>query len=267
MKRNVIIGSIIILTLGLLSFGWMNSTDSAPDSEAVQTQQIPSFDAGLSHLFNRPSNPDFFFAVGSRFMATVTKEKLHNSTSISQIIPSEADWTKYPIQFVKVTIFENENEKSEPGHNLELNEAQIKMLKSIDYSDNFLFNASCVGTVDGSGNLNPCDLAYYLTLVPEKEAEYSLGEEGLLSFLRQNSEAEIVNLNSDELQSGKVYFTITSNGTVSDVTLESTCGYPIIDEIMSQLLIKAPGKWISAENSSGEKVNQKLVFSYGKVGC
>lgn len=267
MKKNIIIFSTVVAALGLLSFGWINSTDSAPDSEAIQTKQSANFDSGLLHMFNRPANPDFFYAVGSRFMATVTKEKLHKSTSISQIIPADADWTKYPIQFVQVSILGDENEKSELGNDLVLNAAQTKLLKSINYSDNFRFTASCVGTVDGSGNIDPCDLAYYLTLIPEKEAEYSLGEEGLLTFLRQNSEAKTVNLSGDELQPGKVYFTITSNGTVSNVKLESTCGYPLIDETMIELLSKAPGKWISAENSKGENVDQTFVFSYGKVGC
>jgi hypothetical protein len=36
---------------------------------------------------------------------------------------------------------------------------------------------------------------------------------------------------------------------------------------MIELISNSPGKWKPAENSVGEKVNQKLVFSFGMMGC
>jgi len=36
---------------------------------------------------------------------------------------------------------------------------------------------------------------------------------------------------------------------------------------MMELIKNTPGNWNPAENSKGEKVIQKLVFSFGIMGC
>ncbi len=47
-----------------------------------------------------------------------------------------------------------------------------------------------------------------------------------------------------------------------------TTGYPSIDERFITLIKKIPGKWIPAENSRGEKIEQELVFTFGPAnGC
>ena len=60
---------------------------------------------------------------------------------------------------------------------------------------------------------------------------------------------------------------ITTDGTVSDVILESTSGYDSIDDKMIELIKSMPGKWNAATDSQGEKVEQELVYSFGLVGC
>jgi hypothetical protein len=47
-----------------------------------------------------------------------------------------------------------------------------------------------------------------------------------------------------------------------------TTRYPTLDEKFMTLIENIPGKWISAENSKGEKIEQELVFTFGPAnGC
>ncbi|MEL7004495.1 MAG: hypothetical protein AAFN93_17440 [Bacteroidota bacterium] len=60
---------------------------------------------------------------------------------------------------------------------------------------------------------------------------------------------------------------VTKNGTLENVRLTATSGYPSVDELMVELIDSLPAKWNPAENSEGEKVDQELVFFFGLMGC
>ncbi|MEL7004496.1 MAG: hypothetical protein AAFN93_17445 [Bacteroidota bacterium] len=62
-------------------------------------------------------------------------------------------------------------------------------------------------------------------------------------------------------------FTVTKNGTLENVRLTATSGYPSVDELMVELIDSLPAKRNPAENSEGEKVDQELVFFFGLMGC
>ena len=64
-------------------------------------------------------------------------------------------------------------------------------------------------------------------------------------------------------QAVKIAFTITENGTITNVNLDRTTGYPQLDFELKQLIKNVPGKWIPAKNQEGKNVEQELVMSFG----
>ena len=74
-------------------------------------------------------------------------------------------------------------------------------------------------------------------------------------------------MQADKLQPAKLYFTVSKEGMIENVRLDRTSNFPAVDETMIELITNAPGKWIPAENSKGEKVDQELVVSFGLMGC
>ena len=107
----------------------------------------------------------------------------------------------------------------------------------------------------------------YLTIVPEKQAEYSEGKEALMKYLKENSEDARAHIIPEKLQPAKLYFTVTKNGTIAHVRLDRSSNYPVVDKRMIDLITNLPGKWEPAENLKGEKVDQELVISFGLIGC
>ena len=107
----------------------------------------------------------------------------------------------------------------------------------------------------------------YLVIVPEKQAEYEGGKDGLMEYLKENSKEARASIQMDKLQPFKLIFTVTKKGTIENVKLDGTSGYLAIDNTMIELITKAPGKWKPAENSKGEKEDQELVVSFGLTGC
>ena len=107
----------------------------------------------------------------------------------------------------------------------------------------------------------------HLTIVPEMQAVYVSGKNSLIEYLKENSKEETSFVLKDKLKAGKLYFTVTKEGKISNAKVRATSGYPSIDEKMIELITNSPGKWEPAKNSEGKKVDQVLVFSFGIIGC
>lgn len=107
----------------------------------------------------------------------------------------------------------------------------------------------------------------YLTVVPEKQAEYEGGMDALMEYLKENSKEARGGIQMHELQHFELLFTVTKKGTIENVRLDGASGYLSINNRMVELITKAPGKWKPAQNSKGEKVDQELIVLFGLRGC
>ena len=222
--------------------------------------------------WNNPDEIDLVYNVDSRFGTTITKEKLHQATSVVDIVPREAEWNKIAFLNMIVTIIEGDDEKRVLGDNEILNAEQTKLLQSIDYSTHFYLKGRGEKKGDGPDGLKDSeqeefDFTYYLTVVPEKEAEYTAGTDALISYLRENSKSATAIIRKDKLQPGRVLFTVTKEGTIDRVSLDSSSGYPSVDEALIEIISSMTGKWTPATNAKGENVDQELVFFFGTQGC
>ena len=167
MKNIFLLIIVGFVTLGLMAFSWMNWSD-------YQT------------------TPEFNYNVDSRFGTTITKENLHKVRSVIDILPKETDWLSHNIQSMKVTVFHDNNETSETGDYVALNEAQIKLLKSADYSDGFSLRATVKGKHKDDDDLEDYEMFYNITVAPEKEAEYTRGRNALMTYFKEGSKEEIM---------------------------------------------------------------------------
>jgi hypothetical protein len=266
MKKNILISCTIITTIGLMAFGYSNSTEDKPkNSPNINPVSLKN---DFQNLFSKlVKTEDFFYAIGTRFNATVSMEDLLNANSVSDIIPKEADWAQYPIQTMRVSFGNDENETTAIGYDLLLNEQQKNLLRTLQYSDDFHFSASCKAKDGTRTDPEFFDLVYYLTVTPEKQAVYEGGNDLLINYLKESTKQHIATIEEDKIKSGKLRFTVTKAGMVSNLMLESTSGYAEIDDKMTSLIKDLPQGWIPASNSKGEPVDQELVFSFGAIGC
>ena len=271
-KKTLIICTVVAATLSLMAFGYVNWNPSEFGQSKSLSMQKVVIKEDLLNRPNKPSEEDLVYHVGSRFTATITKENLHKAISVVDIVPKEAEWAKISFLTMKIAILQDGDEIEVLGDDEILNDAQIKLLQSIDYSTHFYIIARGKRKDGGQEGLKDLDqeefdLAYYLTVVPEKEAEYATGKDALITYLRENSIAATSIIQEDKIEPGMVNFTITKKGIISNVNLLSTCGYSSVDKTLIDLLSLMPGKWSPGTNSIGEEVDQEFVFFFGRQGC
>ncbi|MDX1685916.1 MAG: hypothetical protein R3275_11825, partial [Saprospiraceae bacterium] len=165
------------------------------------------------------------------------------------------------------TVLQEDDEITESGEGAELNTAQLTLLRSMPYSTNFRIEADCSERNAMTGSLEDYHLVYYMTLTPENGASYVDGPEALISYLKEASTNTALSIDENDLEPGRVNFTVTRKGELKDIELESTSGYETVDRKMVELISRTSGKWKPATNGQGEMVDQKLVLFFGKRGC
>ncbi|NND95352.1 MAG: hypothetical protein HKN45_10835 [Flavobacteriales bacterium] len=219
-------------------------------------------------LINIPEE-EFLLAIESRFIQTVTKKELLDQSSIEPFLGEDELRSIVSYNSVEITVFKENNEKrpSAIGTSEKLNEKQLALIRSLDYSANIYIKADFHRKVEGSDELISGYSTPHITIIPETQAEYIQGIGSLTSYLRDNSYRQTRMTNKSELDPGKIYFTVSKNGIISDVRLSSSCGYPLVDNKLVDLIRKSPGLWNPAMNEDGEAVDQELVLFFGNMGC
>lgn len=255
MKKQIVIIGCLVAVMSIVGFVAVSQPDALTSEFKKETDVHVHTDFSALHTSSKPV--DFHYGVGSRFFATISKEDLHKATTVTDLLPPEADWSAYPIQKVIIkrldVLFEAERE----GTDLNLTEPQLTTLRSCEYGNSFRVMAW-----DEYNELN-----YFITVIPEKEASYKEGMDALVQYLRQNSASVVANVSEDKLRAGQMMFTVDEEGDIADVKLTESSGYPAIDNAMDALIRKTSGKWKPAANADGAKVEQKLMFSFGRAGC
>jgi hypothetical protein len=266
MKKSILIFGIILTSFSLMAFAVINWNVSSKDHKETTQSKLIAYEYDFLSFFDESADLDLVYNVGSRFANTISKERLHNAKSIIDIFPNHTPLIVESYDLVIVSLLEEDQQLNELGKSKNLNKAQKDLLQSTDYSNNIIIKAyyktkSCA-TEKGEEYLQ-----YYMTVVPEKEAEFAPGNIALINYLKENSKAETANIRQDKLGSGQISFTVTKKGTLSNINLGSSSGYPSYDKKMLELINSVPGIWIPAQNSMGEKVDQELVFFFGTQGC
>lgn len=268
MKKSILIFCAVIITLSFTAF----SVIQMSNSEVNELDKLESESVVMSTLVNdKITNrifTDFIYDVGPRF-SPIKKSDLDKIKSFNDIIGQEHANRIVEYKWVTVVLIIDDKESNvrEFGTSDVLTEAQLKLLHSFNYSTNLMIAADYQGKNKETGALEDTHWTPYLTIVPEKQAEYSEGIVDLKKYLKDNSEAARTHVIAEKLQPAKLYFTVTKKGTIENVRLDKTSNYPLVDKKMIELITNLPGKWDPAENQKGEKVDQELVVSFGLMGC
>ncbi|EDM45112.1 hypothetical protein SCB49_03289 [unidentified eubacterium SCB49] len=210
----------------------------------------------------------FIYDIGPRFGA-IKKEAIQNAKSISDFIHQEELDKIASLKSVTVQVLESDMiyKNIEKGTTATFTEAQLKLLRSLDYSTNLMLLVEFTELHKHTNSIENNYTSPYLTIVPEKQASYMFSEDTLKDYLSVNTEEVRKDVDPEKLQAAKLYFTVTKNGTVENLRLDRSSNYPKVDDTMIQLMKNLPGKWTPAENAKGEKVNQELVVSFGLLDC
>jgi hypothetical protein len=269
MHRRILIFFTVLAAFGLTAFGYVNLSHTEMDKIDAPCLTVASLNHDFYSAFNPLTDVELFYDVGSRYMGSVTKEDLNKAKSIYDFLPEDLNRSIVSYYSVSITILDDDYRTivSETGDNDVLTAAQIKLLRSVDYSTNILIRAEYQEKNKDTGALEDSYTTPHLTVVPEKQAVCTNGKDALIAYVKENTNAFTSMVTEDKLQPGKVTFTVTKAGLVADATLTSTSGYPALDKKMVDLVTSMPGKWEPATSSGGEKVDQKFVFSFGIIGC
>lgn len=267
MKKTIIIFCVTIFALSLTAFVVSNSNDNELNTSESKT--ITEENSSIKKIEKRIFS-DFIYDVGPRF-TPITKTDLHTLKSFNDYIGLEHVQRIVSYKSISVMLL-IENEPSDDritGNSNNFNNEQLDFFQSLDYSTNLMIWADYKEKNPKTGDLEDAHWTPYLTIVPEKQAEYTHGKEALIKFLKEASKEVRIKANVDpeKLQPAKLFFTVTKNGGIKNVKLDRTSNYPLVDKTMIDLIKMTPELWQPAENSKGEKVDQELVVSFGLMGC
>jgi hypothetical protein len=264
MKKSILIFSTAIVILSLMACSFSKSNDTVTD----QNQEIAALDTPVVTTITKKDASKFFYDVRTRFKG-ITKQDLSKVKSINDFIGLEEIGRMVHLKSTEVILVINDEQSHirVSGNTKTLNAAQLELLRSSPYSTNFVVRADYQQMNDEIGELEDSYSTPHLTIVPEKEAVYAAGMDALIDYLKENSKEVVTFLQEDKLKPAKLYFTVTKEGAISNLKLDRSCGDVAIDYKMVELITNMPGIWEPAEDSTGRKIDQELVFSFGLEGC
>ena len=253
MKKSILILGSVLTIISLTAFNYISWSDTL----TIQKDN---------------SDLDLYYHVSNRWSTKMTKVELKKVKSLLDVLKEDGTYTRDAYKNVTISILHNDKDvrdinRFEMGQSVILNAAQLELLNSIDYSTNLRITALNKRTNTKTGVVEDDSLVVYMTIIPEKEAEFAGGYDALIKYLKESSKEKTAIIREDKLQPGKVFFTVTKKGKVSNIKVVDTSGYPSVDEELIKAITNMPEKWEPAENSNGEKVNQEFVFFFGTPGC
>ena len=277
MKKTIIISCVLLVAISLTAFGFINWNDSETAQLEVSKSMAEVINSPVVAKKEKKIFTDFIYDIGTRFNP-IKKADLDTIRSFNDIIGQEHAnrIVKYKWVTVVLIIDDEQSDIREFGTSDVLNEAQLKLLHSLDYSTNLMIAADYQGKNKETGALEDTSWTPYLTIVPEKQAEYlddhqplinTDGKKALMDYLKDRIQVHLTDVDPNKLQPAKLFFTVSKHGTIENAKLDRPSGYPLVDEAMIKLIKNAPGEWQPAESTKGEKVDQEIVVSFGLRGC
>jgi len=264
MKKNLILLSFLIAGLSFMAFKYMAPKETKCKIVAKpMTMNQEVFTDFLN--FDYPADPDeLLYKVESRFLARISKSELDKAKTIIDILPRKATNNIQAYNYSRVSILDDhiETDRRAIADNEILTKAQINLIQSTNDSGNIYIRSD----YENKNGLNDY-LTYFISVVPEQQAFYNDGYASLINYLKANTAEEVKVITKDGLKGGKVQFTITKEGLISNVSLTSTSGYKSVDKVLVETIENIPGEWTPASNGSGKKVDQEYVFFFGMEGC
>jgi hypothetical protein len=268
MKKNAILICNVILVLIFAATSCVKSNKAIEFTAETSPTTTVSIEKQNPQLDKVNAKSDFFMSLGPRFNG-IKKEKLNNARSFADFIGDAHVQRIVSYKSLEVVLLEDNKQTStkEITDSGVFSPAQLALLQSFDYSTNLLVRADYKEKNIDTDVVEDSYWTPHLTIVPETQASYLSGDDGIIRYLDLHSKDETISIEKDKLKPGIIYFTITKEGIISDTKLVSSCGFPKVDNKLTELISNLPEKWQPASNVNGENVEQILVLSFGNAGC
>ncbi len=260
MKKGIFFSILGLLSLGL-AFGLSNTDEKEKKAKTPHNSSCAASETAKPKL-------DFIYKVSNRFLKTIPLEKASNAQTIYDLMPGNYE-ARADVKEVRLEIYEDQGmvHREAIGEGADLNATQLDLLKTLSYRSDLHVSADIEWMSNNESGPIADELVLFLTVVPETEAEYLIGIDGLENYLRESSKAQIADVERDNLTPGRVKFNIGPKGNVMHVWTASSCGYSDIDSHMRSLIQNLPGSWSPAKDKDGNPVEQDFTFFYGIMGC
>jgi predicted nucleic acid-binding protein len=271
MKRIVFVVGSGIAIVGLTAFVFAIRVDDGdikkPASENTtgsgMTALSPGKSLDLSKIY--APNTDINFRVRGKNERPVTKQRLNSATALNDIFDHYPDNWIDLYESVEISAEINGKIEKASASNKMLSKEQKRILHSVEITNNINVLVNYKVKNYQTGHFEDKQLNYVMTVIPEKQAEYNGGYDKLICYFRDKGTSEIAAINTGQLETAFIQFTVTEKGEISDIDLKKTSGYSQIDKLMYELIRDMP-KWNPAENSKGEKVSQNFEFALAVPG-
>jgi hypothetical protein len=268
MKKRIILLSAVLAIVLLAAFAFIGKTSPAAEDQELASIENNVPEAKENDMPAVKKDPVIMFDMGPRFNS-IKKSELDKATSFADFIGQKH--ANRIIKYKSLSVIEMDDDKQTERkistNSGEFTEAQREHLKATGLSTNVLIWAEYTEKWEESGLIEDSHWTPHLTVVPEKEATYMPGEKAFIAYLEENIPEFTNFLRKEQLKPGRIYFTVGTQGTITNAYLQATSGIPEMDEKLVKLIHEAPGKWTPAENLDGEKVEQQLVVFFGSLGC
>ena len=241
---------LLVIALGLMAF--------MPKNLSVNTKTQTY----------EPDYLDIYYQVGPRFQA-ITKNELTTVKTVADFFGTNNVQPLLNYTSVEIVAIENDIQVDKGLTNsfFQLSKDQVDWLRNLDYAHNFLVRAYFSAIDPETGEIEQISAEPHFTVVPEKQAAYSLGEKALIDYIATANFKNTVGLNQDDLTLANLSFNVSIDGTLSNFALDHSTGSIKIDKAIVEILKSAPGTWIPAQNAHGENVAQQLTLTLGGHGC
>lgn len=276
MKKNGIIITATVVALILFSaFGFSDtlqggktctiSSGKTANNQLISTGAYAGIQLYGINIDERQQT--LFYSVKSGYKYSITDQQLKKAKLITEVIPN------FPINWISdyksVEIVANNNGivNKAIGPNEKLTKEQMKLLHSLEVSDNISIKVNYKKDNAATGKIEVRQMNADITIVPEVEAEFIGGYGKMIDYLKENSMDKIQANQMDAMPVFSLTFIVNKEGKTEDIHMIETTGDQKIDQLLEGLIANMP-EWKPAQNSEGESVKQKFEFSIGMMdGC
>lgn len=258
-----------LIGLGSMSFAWLtwnqDSSRQIIENKAPKTSSVRS---NIEYATETFGEHEFHLSWHTRFRE-IKKSAVLNAVSIQDLmsLPELEEMEK----LIGMTLESVKNDQ--PSGNiqrslsLDFTAEQKQRLVSADFSENFRIYLDYM-KLDPFSNKESVEYSSpHFTIVPETMASYEGGNRALVQFMSNGSHSETILLKDKRVSPAKFKFTVSKTGTLKNIELDKSCGFPFVDQLLMSLIKQAPGKWSPAKDRFGNTVDQEFYFFFGEMGC
>ena len=209
---------------------------------------------------------NFYYNVHGAYEKIVKKETLNSAKRLEDISDGyPKNWVNNYVS-AEIRTKQNGKTKSAKSSNEILTAEQKNILRTTDIGADIEIYVKYKTLNSATGDPSVRDMRFTLTVIPDIEAQYPTGFNGMQKYLWDNAINKFEEVSSKTIGQGKVRFTVNEEGETIDAQIKTSSGDYKIDRLIIDAIDKMP-KWKPAQNSNGTKVRQDFEFSMGVDGC